>query len=123
MGATARLSCLLMGCAYTLHPSTPGFQQRLRLVARAPENYSLHAWDKEYVIGSDGEVRIEVPVTRQPCRVSIFAVPFGRSADPLKQRSISLIIGGREIRRLSIHEISKLPLDISGDHVLSIRER
>ena len=111
----------LDGCVYALRPPSPPAQFRLRVAAKSPEEYSVLAWDKNYQVGADGKVVIDIPAMRQPCKTSFFGfLPISRSADPRKPKSISLITAGTTVKALSLLDLRKLPVEGSGEHLLAV---
>src|SRR5258708_3765594 len=100
---TAAIATTLANCAYRLPPATLPSQHRLKIVARSPERYSVRVRDKEYSVGADGKVLIEFPATRRACSVYLFdRIPISRGPDPLKAKSISVLIAGNAVRTLSM---------------------
>ncbi len=112
----------MAGCAYRLSPVALPSQHKLRLVAQSPEQYSIRVWNKEYPVGADGNVSIEFPATRRGCHAYLFdRIPISRSTDPFKAKAISVQAAGNTVRRLSLNELSKPPVDGSGNHLLKVQ--
>ncbi len=120
---TAFSTLTLAGCVYRLHVPFQPAQQRLKLLVRSPEQYSVRVWDKEFPVGADGNVLIEFP-SIHGCSVYLFdRIPISQPADPIKSKSIKVTTAGRTVKHLSGIELSKLPVDRFGAHLLEIASR
>ena len=125
LGLVLTLNFALVGCAYRLPASMLPSQQRLRIAAPSPEAYILRSRIREardYRVPSDGRVTLDVPAYRAACSVYLFDIlRIHRGTDPFTERTIDVVGGGKRIRQLSLKEISGLPLDSEGYHLLTIR--
>jgi hypothetical protein len=48
-------------------------------------------------------------------------IPVGKNVDYYTAKTIDVILGGKTARRLSLKEVSALPLDAEGYHLLTFR--
>ena len=113
----------LTGCGYALSPVTPAWRQRLRLVPAPPQPVVVRFDSREYDVSGDGSVTLEIPAYRRPCRVYLFGlirIPSG--VDPLTTKRLAIIDGATTARSLSLRDVSRLPLDADGYHLLPLLE-
>src|ERR1017187_1657155 len=102
------------GCVYRLAPPAPPFQQRLRIIANAPERYTVRVQSNDYTVPADGLVVFKMGMA-QGCSVYLFnRIPIRGTPSPTKEKSISIMIGASLVQRLSIRDISTLPTDSDG---------
>jgi hypothetical protein len=87
---TASLICLvvpLAGCAYRLPAIAPPSQELIRIVADAPEQYTVEVNTgtvREYEVQQDGRIKVGIPSYRPSCGVYLFdAIKVGGYVDPL----------------------------------------
>src|SRR6476469_1364757 len=69
-GLISILNLALAGCVYRLPPAMLPWQQRLKVVARSPEDYVLRLRIREprdYRVPADGRVTLDVPAYRVGC--------------------------------------------------------
>ena len=103
------------GCVYRLAPPMPPFQQRLRIIANAPERYTVRVQSSDYAVPADGRVVFNMGMTHRACSVYLFdRIPIRRVPSPTKEKSISIMLGASPVQRLSIHDIATLPTDSDG---------
>lgn len=111
----------LAACAYRRPIATPPASYRLRVAAPLPEQYGVHVWARQFAVASDGNVVIEYPATSRPCDVYLFdRIPIRRSQSPFRIRAITVVSGGRIVRRLSLEELLNLPKDPTGTLILAV---
>jgi len=99
----------------------------LRIVAPVPQNIVVRVDDgfgekhKDYSVGSDGLVRFDVPSLPRGCAVRLFGavkIADSRSEDV---RAIHLMKDNKIVRKLSLNDISKLPVDAHGVRVMKVK--
>jgi hypothetical protein len=116
------IALALCGCAYRLPVSNLPSQQRLKLEAAFPGRYTVRVESidtREFPVGSDGRVKIDVPTLPRACSVYLFdRIRISRGVQPLTSKSVHVIDRGNIVAKLSLAEIDKLPLDASGYHIL-----
>jgi len=100
-------------------------QQRLKVAAASPEAYILRLRIREprdYRVPADGRVTLDVPAYRAGCSVYLFdKLRIQRGANPFTARTIDVVAGGKILRQLSLKEISALPVDPEGYHLLAVK--
>ncbi len=121
------LSSMLAGCAYRRSMPVLPSQQKLKVIAKAPQTYvfrlQLSGDLREFKTEPDGQVTLDVPRYGGGCSVYLFdKVKMPGSADSFRRKSIDVLVGGKVARRLSLKDISLLPTGSDGIHVLIIRE-
>jgi hypothetical protein len=122
-GAVAVLAAAisLSGCAYRMAAPFLRSQQRLRIVANSPERYTVHVQASDYRAEADGRVSFDISMAHRGCSVYLFdRISIRRAPDPAKGKMISVMLSGRPVRRLSLLELSRLPVDSAGYHQLPI---
>jgi hypothetical protein len=124
-GFVLALNFALAGCAYRLPAAMLPSQQRLKVAAASPEAYVLRLRIREpsdYRVPPDGRVTLDVPAYRAGCSVYLFdKLRIQRGANPFTARTIDVVAGGKITRQLSLKEISALPVDPEGYHLLAVR--
>lgn len=121
------LNLALSGCAYRLPVPTLPFEQHLKVVAIDPQAYMLRLRirdPRDYRVPVDGRLTLDVPGYRAACKVYLFdKFRINRGGDPFTARTIDVIVGGKITRQLSLKEISELPVDAQGYHLLAVLRR
>jgi hypothetical protein len=135
------LSCC--GCTYRLYAPNPPSQERIRIVAKYPDRYTLHVEERvptgrdsadgnalhthvahatNYQVPSDGRVTMMIPAFRPTCGVYLFnrIKVGGGGDDALKEWEISVLYEVRTLRTLSLKELKELPTDAEGYRLLKI---
>ena len=123
-GFALTLNFASAGCAYRLHVPILPSQQNLKVDAASPEAYLLRLRIREprdYRVPADGRVTLDVPAYRPGCGVYLFdIVRIHRGANPFTAKTVDVVAGGKIIRQLSLKEISALPVDREGYHLLAV---
>ncbi|HTI97720.1 MAG TPA: hypothetical protein VL527_02365 [Dongiaceae bacterium] len=97
-------------------------QQKLQIQAAAPTNYVVHVADAPPVpVAADGRVTFTVPSLPRGC--STYVLNFIKIGDgsPLNVRAIQVWRDGEIVRQLSLNQLSHLPADAEGYHILKLR--
>ena len=114
-----------LGCAYVMTAPTPPSQERIRIVAKAPEAYVVHVEagrSVDYQVPPDGRLTLAVPAYRRACSVYLFnAVKVSDGGDPLKGWAVEVNASGKAVRRLSFRQLTKLATDSDGYRLLKVR--
>jgi hypothetical protein len=106
------ISLSIAGCAYRLQPPMPPFQQRLRIVAPAPQQYTVRVQSKDYSVPPEGRVDVKVGGLGRGCSVYLFdRIPIRRVPSPTKEKIISIMNGTAQIQAFSLHDLARLPHD------------
>jgi hypothetical protein len=65
---------------------------------------------------------LDVPAYRPACSVYLFnQIRVRRGANPFYEKTVGIVVGGKTVRSLSLKEITSLPVDGEGYHVLTVR--
>lgn len=112
------------GCAYRLPPAAPPSQELIRIVAIAPEQYTVRVNTevvRDYDVPHDGRIKVGIPSYRRSCGVYLFdAVKVGGYADPLKSWFVLVTRNGKTVRKQSLRAMQKSPTDDAGYHIVEI---
>jgi hypothetical protein len=126
---TASLICLvipLAGCAYRLPAIAPSSQELIRIVADAPEQYTVQVNTgtvREYEVQHDGRIKVGIPSYRPTCGVYLFdAIKVGGYVDPLNSWIVSVNHNGKTVRKQSLRVTQKSPTDEAGYHLVRIAQ-
>jgi hypothetical protein len=122
LGLLLLLASTLVGCAYALPPVTLATQVRLKIVATVPDVYDDRLRITEpikYHVPADGRVTLDVPAYRAGCSVYLFGkLKMQNHSDPYTAKTLDILAGGKTVQQLSLKNISTLPVDVDGYHVL-----
>lgn len=114
----------LTSCAYRLPALAQPSQGLIRIVANAPEQYSVQVNTgtvTEYDVPHDGRIKVGIPGYRPSCGVYLFdAVKVGGYGDPLKGWNVSITRNGKTVRKQSLRVTQKSPTDEAGYHIVRI---
>jgi hypothetical protein len=124
-GFLLTLNFTLAGCAYRLPAPMLPSQYRLKVVANSSQAYVLRLRIREprdYQVPTDGRVTLDVPGYRAGCSVYLFdKLRIQRGSNPFTARTIDVVVTGKITRQLSLKEISAMPVDAEGYHLLTVR--
>lgn len=116
----------LAGCAYRLPTIAPPSQQLVRIVANAPEQYSVQVNTgtvSDYDVPHDGRIKVAIPSYRPSCGVYLFnAIKVRGYGDPLKSWTVSVNRNGKTVRNQSLRVTQKSPTDEAGYHIMRIAQ-
>jgi hypothetical protein len=114
----------LTGCAYRLPVVAPPSQQLVRIVAKAPEQYTVQVNTgavTEYDVPHDGRIKIGIPSYRPSCAVYLFnTIKVRGYGDPLNDWIVSITRNGKIVRKQSLRGAQKSPMDEAGYHMVRI---
>src|ERR1700746_2413618 len=115
---------MLAGCALRLPTATRPSQQLIRIVATAPEQYTVQVNTgtvKEYDVPHDGRIKVGIPSYRPSCRVYLFNASKVRGdGDPLNGWMVSITRNGKTVRKQSLRVTQKSLTDEAGYHIVRI---
>ena len=112
----------LSGCALALRPYNAPSTQKLCLQTQKPTDYSIRVADAViFPVPRDGRVSFEVPSLQHGCDAYLFGALKVRDGSPENVRAIHVIKNGKVVRKFSLSELGKLPVDCEGYHVLVLR--
>jgi len=122
IGITLSSILLVTSCAYRLRATTLPRQFNLRLVTSSPEIYAIRVQQKEFTVAADGRASVQIPAVHPGCGVYLFGrIPVNHPVDPLRQKMILITSGGKTVKKLSVDELLRLPIDNSGESILHVR--
>lgn len=111
----------LAGCVYALRPYNQPSQEKIRVQSPVPQKYTLQvANTTNYPVAADGRVTIDVPQLQRGCATYLFGVVKVKDGSPYNFPAIHLNISGRTIRKLSLNDLAKLPVDEQGYHLVKV---
>jgi hypothetical protein len=113
---------IVTGCALALRPYNAPSTQKLSLQTQKPTEYAIRVADAEsFPVPGDGRVSFEVPSLQRGCDAYLFGALKVRDGSPENIRAIHVIKSGKVVRKLSLAEVGKLPVDAEGYHVLVLK--
>jgi len=114
----------LAGCAYRLPTIAPQYRQPVRIVAAAPEQYTVQVNTgnvDEYAVPHDGRIEVGIPSYRPSCGVYLFnAIKVRGYGDPLKDWILTVTHNGKTVHEQSLRATQISPTDEAGYHVVRI---
>jgi hypothetical protein len=114
---------LLTGCAKALLVSNPPSLQKLRISSPHPEEYKVVVTGGDnYSVPPNGRVQVQIPRLPSGDATYVLGVKVA-SASSYDVPALQVNADGRAIRKLSLNDLSKLPVDEEGFHVLTIPSR
>ncbi len=112
----------LSGCALALRPYNAPSTQKLTLQTQKPTDYAIRVADAViFPVPGDGRVSFEVPPLQSGCDAYLFGALKVRDGSPENVRAIHVIKSGKVVRKFSLSELGKMPVDSEGYHVLVLR--
>ena len=122
VAAVLVLCVVVSGCVYALRPYNQPSREKLRLLSITPSRYHVRVDGKvDYPVALDGRVDLDVPRLQRGCAVYLFDVIKLRDGSPYNSPVVCVKRGNRVIRKLSLNELAKLPVDHEGYHLLRIK--
>ena len=116
----------LAGCAYRLPTIAPPYRQPVRIVAAAPEQYTVPVNTgnvDEYAVPHDGRIEVGIPSYRPSCGVYLFnAIKVRGYGDPLKDWILTVTHDGKTIHEQSLRATLKSPTDEAGYRIVRIAQ-
>lgn len=116
------LSCcvLVSGCAKALLISNTPSQEKLRVLSANAEKYTITVAEKTvYPVPRDGRVSMEIPRLPSGDATYVLGVKMA-SASSYDVPAIHLKRDGRTVRKISLNDVAKLPVDDQGYRVLKV---
>jgi hypothetical protein len=123
--ALVTLLALSSGCVYALRTGSQPTEVKLRLVTPQPQRHSIRIGSDnpiERAVPENGKVAFTVPPLYGACDVYLCGFIKTSDGSPEKISVIELRRSGKMIRKLSLAQISKLPMDQDGYKLLKVRE-
>jgi hypothetical protein len=115
--AIVLVELLLSGCVYALHVSSDPTDVRLKIQAPQPQDYTARVALEDLPdnpVAPDGTVSFTVPRFSHGCDVYVFGILKTRDGSAENVRVVELRRSGQVVRKLSLAQIAKLPVDTAG---------
>ncbi|EEF59384.1 hypothetical protein Cflav_PD2228 [Pedosphaera parvula Ellin514] len=114
-------SGLFCGCVQVLRPYNQASQQKFRVKSAMPLHYTISvANESEYRVAADGRVIVDVPQLQRGCDTYLFDIVKISDGSPYNLRVIQLKSNNHVVRKLSLNDVAKLPVDEKGYHLLTV---
>jgi hypothetical protein len=113
----------LEGCAYRLYAPSPPVRELIKIVDKSPNSFIVHVGlgTTDYQVPSDGRLVVMVPGYRPSCGVYLFDwIKVGGGKYPTDAPAITVMGKNKIVRRLSVKQITSLPIDSDGYRLLTI---
>jgi hypothetical protein len=122
--AYAVLACLLLltGCVNIDGPSNLPSIEKIRVLTSAPNKHSIQIHESAFPLDENGRANVAVPQFGMHCQLYLFGVLKVNDYSPYKTREIEVLTGDKVIKRLSLDQLSKLPTDDAGYHLVPIKK-
>jgi hypothetical protein len=105
-----------------LHPYNQPSSQKLQIISPEPNQYSIRVADEtDYQVPSDGRVIVDVPRLQRGCATYLFGMVKVKDSSSEGITAIHLKKDSRIIRKLSLNDIVKLPVDHEGYYLLKVK--
>jgi hypothetical protein len=111
----------LSGCVYADGPYNEPSQERLKLESRSPQAYTVQVANKvDIPVSADGRIILNVPRFQRAHKTYLFGVAKVRDSSPEDTPAISLKKEGRTVRKFSLNDLKKLPMDSDGYRLIRV---
>ena len=115
------LAGFICGCVHALHPYNEPSQQKLHLESSKPQDYSIRVGDGvDIAVPTDGRVVVYIPRLERGCATYLFGIVKVRDSSSYDIPAIQVRRGDRTVRKLSLNDLAKAPVDGNGYHILKI---
>jgi hypothetical protein len=112
----------LTGCVIALRPYNTPSQQKLHVRTSTPTNCVIRVADAQlFPVAADGRVTFDVPQLPRGCDTFLFGVIKIGDGGPENVRAIHVLRHGKIVRKLSLAQFGRLPMDAEGYHILVFR--
>jgi hypothetical protein len=114
---------LVSGCAIALLESNATSQEKLRIACARPEEFTILVAEKaNYPVPPDGRTTLEIP--RLPSGCATYLLGARVAGESIYDApAIRLKRDGRTVRKLSLDDLAKLPVDEQGFRVLKVKRQ
>ncbi len=125
LGPVSLAMLLCSGCLTMVdYASIPPFEQKLRLIATAPEDYTVRVSSQKAVplsVSSDGRITFFVPRRSGGGATYLLKIRIARTSGA-EAKYVFIVRGKSLIKKLSVSDLKKLPKDNDGYSLLRINE-
>lgn len=116
------MGVILSGCVTALRPANQPSQQKLRVEASTPQEYMIRVAEKtDYTVPADGRVIVDVPHLERGCAMYLFGAVKVKDHSPYDVPAIHIKRGNHTIRKLSLNDLAKLPVDDEGYRLVKLK--
>jgi len=113
---------LVSGCVLALRPYNTPSEQKLHIQTAVVANLVVRVADtSRFPVSGDGRVVFDVPRLQRGCDAYLFGFIKVRDGSPETVSAIHVLRDERVVRKLSLQELAKLPVDAEGYHILILR--
>jgi hypothetical protein len=104
-----------------LRPYNTPTQQKLYLQAATPTNCVIRVAEaRTFAVAADGRVTFDVPRLTPGCDTYLFGVKIA-DGSPENFQAIHVLRDGKIVRKLSLTQLGRLPVDADGYRILILR--
>ncbi len=127
LAATAAIA-MVAGCVIVCGPIHTVPKQKLHVMAPAPSIYTIRVaagggGRTDTPVPANGRVAFDVPIASRYCTSYLFGILKVTSQTPVEKRHVIRVMRGDKVeRKLSAEDISRLPVDSDGYHVLKMND-
>jgi hypothetical protein len=109
------------GTVQALSIGSPPAQFRLRILNSSSNSVIRVSWPeaKNFPVSTSGEVVVDVPRLPGSCSLICCGIIL-RDGSPYNRKVIEVLRDGRLVRKLSLRQLQRLPLDSSGARKLAL---
>jgi len=122
-GVLVACACGFGACAVALPPPNAPSVQRLSVVASAPEEYSIRVaatLGATFAVPPSGEVLVEIPSLPRTCSQYFLGMRVSNGS-PKAKKAVLVSRRGRVVKKLSLNDLDRLPVDATGRRQLRLR--
>ncbi len=111
----------LCGCVHALKPYNQPSEEKLRIQTTNPQELVVQIDERAGTpVPADGRVVVNVPALERGCATYLFGVVKVKESSPYDVPAIQVRRGEHTIRKLSINELAKLPVDEQGYRLVRV---
>lgn len=113
---------VLSGCVYGLYPYNTPSQQKLVIQTPSPSTCVIQVSNAQTIpAAADGRVTIDIPRLPRGCDIYLFGMVKIKDGNPENVRAVHVLRDGKVVRKLSLSELGRLPVDVEGYHILTLK--
>ena len=111
----------LSGCAHADGPYNPTSEEKLWIDSQTPQKYSVQVTDRpDSPVGVDGRVVLEIPHQKRTSTVYVLGLLPVYQTSPYETTAIHVKKGDQTVRKFSLDDLKKLPLDNQGFRIVKV---
>ena len=122
LGIWLLLLCVtITGCAIADGPYNPTSEEKVWIDTQTPQKYSIQVTNcPDSPVGVDGRVVLEIPHLKRTSTVYVLGLLPVYQTSPYETAAICVKKGDQTVRKFSLNELKKLPLDDQGFHIVKV---